>query len=161
MCQYDMTFLRRRHWAFYVLTPFVGLSILTFSFISASAAMEAKIWQASAVFFLNAFLALGLMVLYAPHYFHWAGRAIGAAISMVYAMYIFHEVASGHFRMGPRSDTNVWNAVAGFICFGIPGILYAIKAKRGPNPYRRDGSLRKPPLRDLREFHELTDKDGE
>ena len=149
MCTYDMKFYRRRRVLVWVLIALAIIGALTFIGLSI---FEYKIGNAKAANGMNGlavFLLLGGMVMYAPHYFHWCGRFIGGTIFILYLLYLINEIIDGHFAVGRRSDTNVFNASMGLLVFGIPGLLYSIRAVRGKNPYRRDGSLRKPLLKEF------------
>ncbi|MFC4310111.1 hypothetical protein ACFPN2_13555 [Steroidobacter flavus] len=59
------------------------------------------------------------------------GSLVGTCVFVAALLYLGHELATGPVTSGSRSQPSIVNAVLFLLVFGIPGLLYAIKARFG------------------------------
>lgn len=59
------------------------------------------------------------------------GSIVGACVFLISLFYFGHELFSGPVVSGSRSQPSVVNAFLFLVAFGVPGMLYAAKAKFG------------------------------
>ena len=76
-------------------------------------------------------LLLLALAMVAPRRFHWAGRALAGLVFLSYAAYVAIEF-SEESTLFPkrRSEASLGNALMGFVVIGIPGLVYALRARR-------------------------------
>jgi len=113
------TFLR------WTLGPIAVLSACAF------AALQSD-WQGRrAVLFVGIEVALVLLALvaFAPHRFHWAGRALAGMVFFAYIAYLVGMALTKPDSFWPpsrRSATTGFNSVLGLLVIGYPSLKYAL-----------------------------------
>jgi hypothetical protein len=59
------------------------------------------------------------------------GSVVGCCVFLAGVFYLGQEILAGPVSSGSRSEPSVFNAVLFMIVFGVPGALYAFKARFG------------------------------
>jgi hypothetical protein len=59
------------------------------------------------------------------------GSVVGSCAFLAGVFYLGHEILAGPVSSGSRSQPSIFNAVLFMIVFGVPGALYAFKARFG------------------------------
>ena len=154
-----MKLLRKRWWGFYALSPILLLSALIITFQTITNTFNGNLPGVIVGIVVAMVCITGTLLLYAPYTFHNALRFIGLTITFVYIAYFIDSLFNGSYLSAKISSASAINALMGFIVFGIPGFLLFWKCKKSKrNPYRSDGTLRKPLLRDIAQYNENIDE---
>jgi hypothetical protein len=73
---------------------------------------------------------LGLLALWKPARYRWAGRVVCSIIFVAFAAYLVDEIANGEpWRFGPPSEPSPLHALAGLLFIGLPSLRYAITGR--------------------------------
>ena len=117
-------------WFFWVLAPIMLATGLGLPFI-----VEPPTWQGQLVLYgLCATLILASLGLADGRRFRWALKWVAGAILCAYSLYLVSEAwqwwNGKPFGFGSsRARRNLFNAIRGFIVFGIPSIIFLVTGK--------------------------------
>ena len=110
---------------FWALAPFLIIFMVTFPLLVHPRSAPAVILLCG----LELFCLLAFLGLLSPVRFWWALRGVGMLIFLAYASYLVDELIESKGTTTVRrsmSEPSVFNALAGLIVFGLPGLAYAI-----------------------------------
>lgn len=120
-------------WYFWVLAPMflgaaIGLPIWT---------EPPTLFGEIVVYVISFMLVSATIGLADPQRFGWAFKPVALVILLGYSGYVgseFLQWLNGEpFGFGARrSESNLFNALCGFIVFGVPSLTYLIKSHSGP-----------------------------
>ncbi len=98
-------------------------------FLYGTSADPDKAWLS---YFLGAFCVLVAMAgLLKGRAARFCGSVVGLSVFAFGLLYLANELLSGPFFSDSRSKPSVLNAIMFMLVFGVPGLVYAIKAKFG------------------------------
>jgi len=125
MSEFGKTVFRGSTFLRWTLGPIAVLSACGF------AALQSDWEGLRAVLFVGIEVALVLLALvaFAPHRFHWAGRALAGMVFFAYVAYLVDMALTKPDSFWPpsrRSATTGFNSALGLLVIGYPSLKYAL-----------------------------------
>jgi hypothetical protein len=136
----DLRFWRKRWWGFYPIALMALPSALGFMLGGLQRIDTGNIPQGIGCLLLSCVLVLLIVALYAPWTCHWAARALGGITCCAYLAYLVSEVMAGKWVSVSRSSPSAFNALLGFLLFGVGGWMVARWSRESICPYGDDGT---------------------
>lgn len=119
-------------WYFWVLAPVMLGTAIGLPFWTEPPTVSGRV----VLWVLCGALVLATVGLANPLRFAWAFRPVAAVILLGYVSYVVVELlewkAGKPFGLGGRrSDTNLFNALCGFVVFGVPSLVFLFTGRSG------------------------------
>ena len=148
-----MKVFRKRWWGIYVIAPWVFIGLLVSFAVMMIKIGDHNYQSAFSAIFCGLVLFLLFMILYAPYTFHNAMRVMCFVVFILYIWYFLDCASKGNWSPVIWSGSSALRALVGLLVIGTTALLISVRCKKPKrNPYRRDGSLRKPLLREIRDL---------
>lgn len=138
---------------FWLVAPWLGLGIVAVGLVAMGHFDDGKIYQGvlASAFVLGC--ALGLYAMISQKHGHAIGRIIAAMVPAAYLWYFadtFFVEGQSLQPTGRRSDASPFNAICGFVVFGVPCLIFAIKGRlfgepENEAPIKPQGEAEQPP----------------
>lgn len=113
----------KRGFMFWALSPFLLIFVVLMPLL-----IQKR--DAAAISILVGLEVTGILMLiglYDPYRFYWAWRGVGAMVFVAYVCYIAGMLIERKWQVPRgRGEANLFNAIAGLVAFGLPGLWWAL-----------------------------------